>query len=105
MASFAAGRKVSGPRVMPHGRVTPSSSNQSGGPLNFTSYTGAPLGSIARIPFTSFGRASAMVQPNGPPWECVNRIAGPMRSSSAAPASRIMPSSWATSSMLATCDA
>ena len=48
---------------------------------------GGPEGSIAMMPLTSFGRASAISQPNGPDCECVSTIAGPILSSSAAPAS------------------
>src|SRR5918997_1711515 len=47
---------------------------------------GGPEGSIATIPRTSPGRASASSHPKGPAWECVTSTAGPIRSSSAAPA-------------------
>ena len=47
---------------------------------------GGPDGSIAMMPLTSAGRASAISYPNAPDWECVSAIAGPILSSSAAPA-------------------
>jgi hypothetical protein len=49
-------------------------------------WNGGPEGSTAMMPRTSFGLASASSQPNGPACECVTRIAGPIRSSSAVPA-------------------
>src|SRR5262249_3829172 len=48
---------------------------------------GGPDGSIATMPLTRFGRASAMSHPNGPDCEWVKTIAGPILSRSAAPAS------------------
>ena len=44
---------------------------------------------MATMAFTSSGRASAMSQPKVPDCEWVKRIAGPILSSKAAPASRL----------------
>jgi hypothetical protein len=53
---------------------------------NSTFSIGGPGGSMAILPFTSLGRASAISQLKYPAWEWVIRIAGPILSSSAAPA-------------------
>ena len=50
----------------------------------------------------SRGRASAIVQPMGPLCECVRSMAGPIRSSRALPAARIISSTVPMSFMLST---
>jgi hypothetical protein len=54
------------------------------------SCTGGPLGSTATIALIRFGRASATGQLNEPDCEWVSRIAGPILSSSATSASRLI---------------
>src|SRR5215467_7839892 len=73
------GSYVTGMSVSPQGRALPVAM--------IVASNGGPAGSIAMIALTSRGRASAINQPKGPDCEWVSTIAGPILSSSAAPAS------------------
>jgi hypothetical protein len=59
---------------------------------------GLPLISMQKIPFTRFGRRSATPQPKNPPKACVNKMHGPIRSTSSTPP-RQTRSLWKASSI------
>ena len=59
---------------------------------------GLPLISMAKMPFTRFGRRSATPQAKNPPNACVSKMHGPMRSTNSAPP-RQTRSLWNASSI------
>ena len=79
--------------------------NHSRPPWKVTSWKGGPFGSTATSAFTRSGRSFPSFQPKTPDCECVRTTAGPILSSRATLAGRLISSVRAASATNSTCDA